>query len=772
MEKQKNRKHVTLLAIMLLITIGSAHADYETGLIDYFYYPESATGILGNCTPTLLMGTQTSEGWTFNGQQRIEYDCSLRNATTIMIWYNTTTGYHALMSQMPPHTGEIKGDFMIASNISLNRYTTINKQNVTAITGYGAYQTKHQMALATYENSHINLTINNSKTTSTGTNDDGFGGGTNKLTIGAIRANGPLVQNYTGTIISIAIWKRELTHQEKTDLYTSGSGYKLPLLRSETYTPSYDGGTNITNRTATFSCNPSGYAGNVKVNYTIHNTRDNTHKPSRANATNITWNNGDFDDPINITCTICDNISCENTTSTTIISQGNIEHYFKILYTTPWGTITRPKTTWVNHSKTDTTTGYNTIAASQIINGTHNYTETIRFQDLLGAYQTNNYTVPHNVTWNWTTISVEPNKLTINFYNRTNLNYTSGLITDGNVSKNFTQTQQLQYALTNFTNPYVNTYFGMKKQQNWTQYYEFNNNYSAVTENIELLDNANWQIWFKTLTGDTELKGVRIRVMQAKSSLDGTWQTSQLIGQRYTNQQGETMFWNDENSVMYVLAWKEGYEPQEFIFPVGDSSHTQDDPYNIYMKQSTWGATDNALIYGPKTTRNKSLDLNFTYWAPFGAYDTPTYTTAYRQSQGLAPVSITEYSVWQNRRYFTLRSGTDFATTDGNITLYVTENYPTTTTHQYTIEHITRTQNNILGLAGVSAQYLIVLILIASILISGAISKIIKTPTSGATTWDAMTVIMTLINPAFAWVVTVTVIKYVMRWIGKIITQD
>lgn len=200
---------------------------------------------------------------------------------------------------------------------------------------------------------------------------------------------------------------------------------------------------------------------------------------------------------------------------------------------------------------------------------------------------------------------------------------------------------------------------------NHSQYYEYINDYTTVEDTLEVLDNSidNVLIFFKVQTYENSpIENAKIKLVSGTPSFPSTT-TYNTIGQRLTDDNGETFFYLDENSQAGGSVTLDGYESKIISgIYASDGQYTQDNPYIIYLEPEGQYSENNVFLNINPNFRNRSNDITFTVVAP--DYNSIWYSTDYKSTLQEAPVD-------NFGRYFITLDSNDEFNASGNDNIQV-----------------------------------------------------------------------------------------------------
>ena len=226
---------------------------------------------------------------------------------------------------------------------------------------------------------------------------------------------------------------------------------------------------------------------------------------------------------------------------------------------------------------------------SNFLNSTVNNTNiSLNIEDLTYYNQNKNLTMNVNTSYETYNITLDPNQLVLEFYNEStgNPQSTKFEIFDGdqlfaNDSADILVVQQT-LSQGNIFVRFNQDDFGA----NWTQFYEYNNDYQTqTTDNLTLLEDADWTIYFNIRSKDNRvIEGAVVRAEFGRGE-QGNWTNVSLMGQRLTQADGTTFFRFDSSTYATLTITADGYDAKEVLLTVGDETATdKSTSYTVYLK--------------------------------------------------------------------------------------------------------------------------------------------------------------------------------------------
>lgn len=501
---------------------------------------------------------------------------------------------------------------------------------------------------------------------------------TNNATINSfnVTINGTEYNTTTGSIDTLlekngSYYELTFTNnnfETSTQYTTSSTNYQAGLNQKNiTFNPNVTYTSLKTQQPFTINCNPTNPTNlNYNITYYINNVNDSyltTQYENQTYYTNLT----DFYDHLDFYCIA--NTTYKNQTSNNVTLNEKTLNT-DLIFNITGNSITLPSVT-INYTNISLykTSNPVTISANNFLNQTTHY-----WNELIIVNDTNNYHVGKytyvNITETTTTyeITLDPNKLYIEFeYNGTS-NNTNGWISDTNATYGFTNSTVV-IIQSNLQDGYVHVRFGCQTDgTNCTQYYDYINNKSIINETLELLDTTDWTGYVKVVDyAGSPLKDVVIRIESANNILN-TWTQLKTIGQRITDEEGYVYFQVDSTQEVLLTITKQNYEPIEVLITIGDTEFTKTNPLIIYLKQTSVTIQGNYWINIAKQITNKTSSITGVITAK-GTH-TVEIQTSYRNQTTADYEELTGNNL--GKYTFTLDPNEHFdSTTTDDITLYI-----------------------------------------------------------------------------------------------------
>lgn len=583
--------------------------------------------------------------------------------------------------------------------------------------------------------------------------------------------------NYTGSTSAGSIITTKYANGTSYTFTLSATGFSdLTQIKNDTYigymSPlgfgTITAGINYTSalvgNNITLNCSFSdlmGYANETR--YFIRNVDDNITYNQTSNI--YTLKGTDLQDEINVGCRI-NNTFYKDYSSTNVTFSGADEvvtfrviNYLGNLIASTLLNFTTLGKSYTGNPSTD--------FMSSFLNTTqNNATLTINLTDL--TYYNQNYYGGINITetQNEYNISLEPNKLVLDFYNGGTSVNTEGEISDIEKVMRF-QNTSLVVIQQDLEEGYVKAVFNMQSWTNWTQFYEYKNDFEThIAEQIEILNNTDTYAYFKVSDkGNSPIKDAIIRA-EFNTPILGSWTNYTLIGQRLTGDDGTTFFWFDSNTYVLITVLADGYLPQEMLLRIGDEQATGKTlSIPIHLEESSTGVEDGIWAYLPSQVENKSTDIKGVIYAK--GKDKVEITTTYREGLGLSNRTLTGDNY--DRYYFTLISGTDFASI-GNDAIVVKIYVDGTLYATRTID-VNNLRTDILNWSGLDNALVRIFGFIALIIICSIVGYTFNSISAGFTTFMIGIIPLGLVADGLGWLTLIGVIYFVARGIMKIFKE-
>lgn len=390
---------------------------------------------------------------------------------------------------------------------------------------------------------------------------------------------------------------------------------------------------------------------------------------------------------------------------------------------------------------------------------------TTQVVDLTNYNQDANFTFNINASNTEYNLSLTPNQLYLAFYNGSYTNSTKFEVYDGDqlFANDSADVLVVQQSLNE--GPVYVRFNEDDYGVNWTQFYEYQNDLEThISENLSLIDVADWTIFFTVKSKDNRvIENAVLRAEVAKAS-GGSWVNTSLVGQRLTQPDGTTFFLFDSSTYATITVTATGYDAQEILVTVGDESATSKaTSYDIYLDESDSGVSPNVWIYYPKYVTDLSEDIEGMIMAK--GRDQVKINTDYRVSLGLGQRELTDSG--RGKYNSTLISGTDFSAVSGDIVVYVY--IDGVNAHNWTI--VEKEPTNIFDLPTLDTDVVAVVGGIALVFVSGAIGMIFTSATAGFTSFMVGSIFLGLINPAFLWLSLVSLIYFVIKLVSRVMKE-
>lgn len=381
-----------------------------------------------------------------------------------------------------------------------------------------------------------------------------------------------------------------------------------------------------------------------------------------------------------------------------------------------------------------------------------------------------NTTVVINETLSSYNITLSANLLMISFTNNSVSIVTDGIIADENKSINFTNAT-LIIVQQNLSEGHVDIRFGRKNQNNFTQFYEYHNDFTPVTEQIEILRSANWFTYIQVLDyGNAPIEDVTIRMESSNPSLNfPSFTPMRLNGQRLTDDEGLTFFWGDTGDQVKYTIMKSGYEPFVVLTSIGEEFYSKDSPLKVYLKENaTTTVEDNSVLYVQNFFFNRTLSIPGGIVAP--GRSSVYITTDYRNALSLDPYDITDSCSVFMHCLFTLTSGTDFNSTGvSNITLF--SYLDGSLSQNRTIVFSQDTRTTILTDDSFDTSFINPVAFITLILISAVVGFISRNENMSATTFEIGLILLAFFSLSFLIFLFIIPLGYLLKIVHRVIRE-
>lgn len=466
-----------------------------------------------------------------------------------------------------------------------------------------------------------------------------------------IGATSVIDRDAEGCVDELTLWNRTLTQGEITRLYNAGNGVEYPFVVS-----------NFSIQISDFWNGSTINTFNATVNGTTYNTTGGTLNTPIDNALgalmNITIRANGYNarslQAYNITTDIDTWMTQTGTSQNLIVNVLN-----------PYGVMIAQGNVTVNGT---------TQASNPFSNNILNYISmsnptakiNVIARDITNRYASNTTNgITINNTKREINMTLPSNQLDITFYQHGSLTNTSGVVIH-NQTYNFTDsTIIVQHD--GIPNGYdVKIHYNYNIRGNYTQFYEYLNNYSSITLNLEVLDKADSFIWFQVLDqSNSPIEDANIIMQEAYATSSTTGTNFTTIGRRLTNGEGYTSFFFDSGTEYRAIVTADGYNPIIEIGTIG--TIVQADKSEAITIRMTESDDDTAAIAGTtfyKYFTNRSQPIYGVTIAP--TYNVIQFNTSYKS--GLT--TATDDAL--GRYILRLNPGEHFNTTGNtNITVYI-----------------------------------------------------------------------------------------------------
>lgn len=369
-----------------------------------------------------------------------------------------------------------------------------------------------------------------------------------------------------------------------------------------------------------------------------------------------------------------------------------------------------------------------------------------------------NYLKGDYLTWKYD----KPARLNITFTTQTD-----AIIVNTNGIRNFTNTTNIYINVSELGLGDTTVYFN-GNEGNWTQKYEFeNDNETNIEQTMTLTTDSSVPLIFRTYdNAGMILDNVLIEIYHSKNATT-TWQTFNLITQLLTDRYGKATMLFDENSHVYIVASKSGYDTFTSYFSIGELDTTAD--YTIQLNPNMQVFESWNTIYCQPTFKNRSNYVYGYIHAPLS--NDMRITTDYlsyneqleQETLNFFPFTLTpnlhfNESGNTNITVYGMQGTTIF----GNCTILYEQSYMNEST--IPIDIFQPDIDN-------SSKLYRVLLLIAIIIISAVAGMMIKNEEIPYHTYLIGMIIISMINYAFLWVAGIIMLHYMLRGIYKVTGQ-
>lgn len=459
-----------------------------------------------------------------------------------------------------------------------------------------------------------------------------------------------------------------------------------------------------------------------------------------------------------------------NKTSTPINISGQPDMLVNITVIDTSGTwITDILTIFTDRLVNYTTNPFYFLASNYINSTTRQINVSTNTTDLNGGNQPLLFNLTLNDTNQNVNMTMQPNQLTLSFVQNGSAITVNGYVSDLNKSHNFSNSS-LVVVQSGLEQGPVHVRWVMTDWQNATQFYDYENNYSTISETLEVLQTADWYAYVRVLDfRNSPLKDVKIRAYSSyHAQNNGSWVYHGLIGQRLTEDDGYTFFWHDQRTEVVYEIEKDGYQSIKLLLTIGDESFTRTSPLIIRLNPEPVNITSNVWAYVPTTIRNKTSNI-LGYLTAID-YNKIEVQTNYSQDQGFGRYDITPYGDSLDRYPFTLTSGTDFdPLTNDNITLniFLDGSYSTSINITYDPDNLT----SYLGPTITNSRIWNPLLYISLILIAVLIGGLLKSASASKTAFKLGAIVLCFIQPMFIWIGAIFGLEYLLKIVRRFIAE-
>lgn len=348
------------------------------------------------------------------------------------------------------------------------------------------------------------------------------------------------------------------------------------------------------------------------------------------------------------------------------------------------------------------------------------------------------------------------------------------LISHGNESFNSSSTN-FTYYQNNLTEGNVKIKLRWNNSEEYTQFYEYYNDYSEhVIKNITMLKNMNLGNFSVRAVGNTENTLANALIQQWTLNPSDVSQKNLFLGQRITSNEaeGKVTFNTNIARPQVFSASKDGYLSQQTNVYTGLDLilwYNFNNPLEIELGGGGITQTRGITLLIPTYTRNKSINIPIYIHSPTS--NNIKILTEYMNNTGQAQRGLVEENT--NDVYYTqLSSGTHFSNGAGDITIYIYRNNIYHSTYTITDKSTETNTDLVIKPSGLNEQTLYVILAIMIIIISGIISTQIDHEDSGIIAFFGGTLILTLINTTFVWVVVIPLSIMVGKKIFNLSTDE
>lgn len=410
-------------------------------------------------------------------------------------------------------------------------------------------------------------------------------------------------------------------------------------------------------------------------------------------------------------------------------------------------------------NSTNHTTNTGTISDRGFIefNGSGNYTLFLSKEN----YKTINQTIEINDTNTFLTVNTQEIPSILLTFSES----VEGVYQDTELVKSFNDTYIIKKLdITNVGE--IRVWFNPSDETNQsTQFYEFYNyGTESISEEIELFDEINTEMWFKVIDENgIGIEYAEIRIYSTEYSESETKFASHFKGQRLTNDQGYAFISvDDSESILLVFQQDDNYAVESFILNPNEIIQTSKADAEIITltkdNSFTYGVMFNAIIY---------YDVNATQ-IPISIYAPDARSISIKTDDMVIPYSLNRGRF--NTYQYTLNSITDFNPADltFNMTIYKNDVAVKTIIFYGRSPEENQSWFNFYGMTGKSLN--IIMFIIVLIIASIARWKL-NTTTAGFNIYMTGLLALAFINTSFFWASLTAGMYYATKGLYKVINK-
>lgn len=399
--------------------------------------------------------------------------------------------------------------------------------------------------------------------------------------------------------------------------------------------------------------------------------------------------------------------------------------------------------------------------------------DSLKFKNLtINVKDTSLYNVNKNTSINLTystqkyNITLDAVQLILTFYQNNSLYYVQGEISDNDKAMRFNDTSMV-IVQQNLSKGYVKAVFGMINYTNWTQFYEYTNDYvTHINETLEVLWKSDWKVYFDVRDiGNSPIKDAIIRAYAVNPNVTTSWYNYKFIGQRLTKDDGSTFFNFDSNTFVRIQIAATGYDAQNFTLRIGDeSANTKETSIPIKLRSGSYEVTENLWLYLPYEYDANTTIINGSLSAP--NRDIILLNTNYRNYRGLGNKTLIKDN-W-NRYKIELSNGTDYLVNNQNdiyVEIWVDGILKFNRTIDYKTYDVNIENNNY------DTNTFVVAVGIIIIFVSGTFGFLFKNSSVGFGVFMIGTLVASMITINFLWLSLIGVMYFALKGIGKILKE-